>query len=147
MTVTPDDRLLVDPDPALAGAIAKTFGLAANAVDVIAPEVGGGFAKLNVYADEILVSYASMQLGRPVKYTESRRESPNNTIQAEAGWQPRRSPALETASSGVRTRWTGRHGGLHPKLHCRDPVPRHLCRIGPIQIPHSLEDRLRGHPR
>ena len=74
MTVTPDDRLLVDPDPALAGAIAKTFGLAANAVDVIAPEVGGGFgAKLNVYADEILVSYASMQLGRPVKYTESRR--------------------------------------------------------------------------
>lgn len=71
---------------ALAGAIAKTFGLAANAVDVIAPEVGGGFgAKLNVYADEMLVSFASMQLGRPVKYTESRRESPYNTIQGR-GW-------------------------------------------------------------
>jgi carbon-monoxide dehydrogenase large subunit len=71
---------------ALAGAIAKTFGLAANAVDVIAPEVGGGFgAKLNIYADEILACYASMDLGRPVKYTESRRESPNNTIQGR-GW-------------------------------------------------------------
>lgn len=70
----------------LAGAIGKTFGLAANAVDVIAPEVGGGFgAKLNVYADEILASFASMQLNRPVKYTESRRESPNNTIQGR-GW-------------------------------------------------------------
>jgi len=71
---------------ALAGAIAKTFGLAANAVDVIAPEVGGGFgAKLNIYSDEILVCYASMDLGRPIKYTESRRESPNNTIQGR-GW-------------------------------------------------------------
>lgn len=71
---------------ALAGAIGKTFGLAANAVDVTAPEVGGGFgAKLNVYADEILTCFASMQLDRPVKYTESRRESPNNTIQGR-GW-------------------------------------------------------------
>ncbi|MGQ0847602.1 MAG: xanthine dehydrogenase family protein molybdopterin-binding subunit [Actinomycetota bacterium] len=71
---------------ALAGAIAKTFGLRANSVDVTAPEVGGGFgAKLNVYADEILVCFASQQLDRPVKYTESRRESPNNTIQGR-GW-------------------------------------------------------------
>ncbi|MGH8925856.1 MAG: xanthine dehydrogenase family protein molybdopterin-binding subunit [Acidimicrobiia bacterium] len=71
---------------ALAGAIAKTFGLAANAVDVTAPEVGGGFgAKLNIYADEILTAFASKQLNRPVKYTESRRESPNNTIQGR-GW-------------------------------------------------------------
>jgi carbon-monoxide dehydrogenase large subunit len=71
---------------ALAGAIGKTFGLATNAVDVTAPEVGGGFgAKLNVYADEILTCFASKELGRPVKYTESRRESPNNTIQGR-GW-------------------------------------------------------------
>ncbi|HEU4750219.1 MAG TPA: xanthine dehydrogenase family protein molybdopterin-binding subunit [Acidimicrobiia bacterium] len=83
---------------ALAGAIAKTFGLASNAVDVTAPEVGGGFgAKLNVYADEILVCFASMELNAPVKYTESRRESPNNTIQGR-GW-------LATATI------TGKHDG------------------------------------
>lgn len=71
---------------ALAGAIAKTFGLASNAVRVVAPEVGGGFgAKLNVYNDEILVCFASKELGRPVKYTETRRESPNSTIQGR-GW-------------------------------------------------------------
>jgi len=71
---------------ALAGAIAKTFGLASNAVRVVAPEVGGGFgAKLNVYNDEILVSFASKDLGRPVKYTETRRESPHSTIQGR-GW-------------------------------------------------------------
>ncbi len=71
---------------ALSGAISKTFGLAANAVRVIAPEVGGGFgAKLNVYADEMLVCFAAQQTGRPVKFTETRRESANSTIQGR-GW-------------------------------------------------------------
>lgn len=71
---------------ALAGAIATTFGLPYNAVRVIAPEVGGGFgAKLNVYNDEILACFASQKTGRPVKFTETRRESPNNTIQGR-GW-------------------------------------------------------------
>lgn len=71
---------------ALAGAIAKTFGIASNAVRLVAPEVGGGFgAKLNVYNDEILVCFASRELGRPVKFTETRRESPNSTIQGR-GW-------------------------------------------------------------
>ncbi|CAN5828629.1 molybdopterin-dependent oxidoreductase [soil metagenome] len=71
---------------ALAGAIAKTFGIAANAVRVVAPEVGGGFGcKLNVYNDEILACFAAQQLGRPVKWTESRREAPHSTIQGR-GW-------------------------------------------------------------
>ncbi|HZD05163.1 MAG TPA: xanthine dehydrogenase family protein molybdopterin-binding subunit, partial [Longimicrobiales bacterium] len=72
---------------ALAGAIAKIFGIASNAVRVVAPEVGGGFgAKLNLYNDEILVCHAARRLGRPVKFTETRRESPNSTIQGR-GWQ------------------------------------------------------------
>lgn len=71
---------------ALAGAIAKTFGLASNAVHVVAPEVGGGFGcKLNVYNDEILVCFASQKLGHPVKWTETRREAHGSTIQGR-GW-------------------------------------------------------------
>ncbi len=71
---------------ALAAAIAKTFGLASTQVRVIAPEVGGGFgAKLNVYSDEMLVTFASRQLGRPVRWTETRREAANSTIQGR-GW-------------------------------------------------------------
>lgn len=71
---------------ALAGAVAKTFGLPSNAVHGIAPEVGGGFGcKLNVYNDEILVCFASKDLGRPVKWTETRREAANSTIQGR-GW-------------------------------------------------------------
>ncbi|MDH3500544.1 MAG: molybdopterin-dependent oxidoreductase, partial [Acidimicrobiia bacterium] len=71
---------------ALAGAIATTFGIGSNMVHATAPEVGGGFgAKLNVYNDEILVCFASKDLGRPVKFTETRREAATSTIQGR-GW-------------------------------------------------------------
>ncbi len=71
---------------ALAGAIAKTFDLDNSQVNVTALEVGGGFgAKLNVYPDEILVAFASKALGKPVKFTESRREAAVNTIHGR-GW-------------------------------------------------------------
>ncbi|HEX5635000.1 MAG TPA: molybdopterin cofactor-binding domain-containing protein, partial [Gemmatimonadales bacterium] len=50
-------------------------------VRVIAPEVGGGFgSKIPAYADEALVSWASMQLGRPVKWSEDRSENYKVTI-------------------------------------------------------------------
>jgi aerobic carbon-monoxide dehydrogenase large subunit len=52
-----------------------------NKVRVIAPEVGGGFgSKLNVYAEEGLVGWISMQLGKPVKWIEGRRENFQSTI-------------------------------------------------------------------
>jgi carbon-monoxide dehydrogenase large subunit len=71
---------------ALSGAISTTLGITANDVRVIAPEVGGGFgAKLNVYNDEILVPWAARELGRPVKWTETRREAVGSTIHGR-GW-------------------------------------------------------------
>src|SRR5437773_8651726 len=46
-----------------------------------APEVGGGFgSKIPGYPDEALVSFASMELGRPVKWTEDRSENYKVTI-------------------------------------------------------------------
>jgi carbon-monoxide dehydrogenase large subunit len=71
---------------ALSGAISKTLGLRASDVRVIAPEVGGGFgSKLNIYNDEILTAWASKELGRPVKWTETRREAAGATIHGR-GW-------------------------------------------------------------
>ena len=47
-----------------------------NKVRVIAPEVGGGFgAKLSLYSEEVLCSIASMRLGQPVKWIETRSEN------------------------------------------------------------------------
>ena len=43
---------------------------------VVAPEVGGGFgSKLNVYGEEAVACFVSRQLGKPVKWIESRREN------------------------------------------------------------------------
>ena len=50
-------------------------------VRVIAPEVGGGFgSKLNVYPEEVVVSYLAIQLRKPVKWTEKRTENFTTTI-------------------------------------------------------------------
>jgi carbon-monoxide dehydrogenase large subunit len=56
--------------------IALMMGLEETKVRVIAPEVGGGFgAKLQVYSEELLVSWIAKQLARPIKYVETRSEN------------------------------------------------------------------------
>ncbi|HYP09564.1 MAG TPA: xanthine dehydrogenase family protein molybdopterin-binding subunit [Bryobacteraceae bacterium] len=61
--------------------IAGMLGVPENYLRIVAPEVGGGFgSKLNVYAEEALMGYVSMQLGKPVKWIESRRENCLTTI-------------------------------------------------------------------
>ncbi|MFI5106831.1 MAG: xanthine dehydrogenase family protein molybdopterin-binding subunit, partial [Terriglobales bacterium] len=61
--------------------ISIMLGMPENKLRLIAPEVGGGFgSKLNVYAEEAVMGYASMQLGRPVKWIEGRRENIQGTI-------------------------------------------------------------------
>ena len=56
--------------------LARIFGLPEFKVEVVAPDVGGGFGTkiMLFYPEEILVPYAAMRLGRPVKWTEDRRE-------------------------------------------------------------------------
>src|SRR5437588_3704082 len=61
--------------------IALMLGFPENKFRLIAPEVGGGFgSKLNVYAEEALLGWIAMQLNRPVKWIESRRENIQATI-------------------------------------------------------------------
>ena len=61
--------------------ISVLVGLPETAVRVITPEVGGGFgSKLNVYREEGMVPWLAMKLGRPVKWTETRRENIAATI-------------------------------------------------------------------
>jgi carbon-monoxide dehydrogenase large subunit len=61
--------------------VSVMLGLPETAVRVIAPEVGGGFgSKLNVYAEEAIVPWLAMKLGRPVKWAETRRENFAATI-------------------------------------------------------------------
>jgi aerobic carbon-monoxide dehydrogenase large subunit len=55
--------------------IAAQLSLPEEAVRVIAPDIGGGFGpKVFVYPEEILIPFVALQLGRPVKWIEDRRE-------------------------------------------------------------------------
>ncbi len=58
------------------GCVAARLGLDLARVDVITPDVGGGFGvKINhPWPEELLVPMAARALGRPVKFTEDRRE-------------------------------------------------------------------------
>src|SRR5256714_465102 len=65
--------------------LALMIGIPENRLRVITPEVGGGFgSKLNVYAEEALLGWISIQLGKPVKWIESRRENMQATIHGRA---------------------------------------------------------------
>src|SRR6266480_630171 len=65
--------------------LALMIGIPENKLRVITPEVGGGFgSKLNVYAEEALLGWISMQLGKPAKWIETRRENVQATIHGRA---------------------------------------------------------------
>ncbi|MGR6916395.1 aerobic carbon-monoxide dehydrogenase large subunit [[Actinomadura] parvosata] len=57
-------------------AVAAALGLPLPQVEVIAPDVGGGFGVkiVHPWPEEVLVPWAAMTLGREVKWTEDRRE-------------------------------------------------------------------------
>jgi CO/xanthine dehydrogenase Mo-binding subunit len=57
-------------------AIAAKLSLPVDRVEVVTPDVGGGFGVkiVHPWPEEILVPWAAIRLGRPVKWTEDRRE-------------------------------------------------------------------------
>ncbi len=63
--------------------LAAVTGLSHHLIRVVGPDVGGGFGlKDHIYEDELLVCLAALDLGRPVKWIEDRRESLTVTTQA-----------------------------------------------------------------
>jgi carbon-monoxide dehydrogenase large subunit len=55
---------------------AFVLGIPENKVRVIAPDVGGGFgSKIFLYGEEVVCSWASRRLKRPVRWTATRREA------------------------------------------------------------------------
>ncbi len=55
---------------------AFVMGIPEHKVRVVSPDVGGGFgSKIFHYAEEVIVTWASRRIGRPVKWTAQRSES------------------------------------------------------------------------
>jgi carbon-monoxide dehydrogenase large subunit len=61
---------------AIRDGLAASLGLSERQVRVVAPFIGGGFGPkiMMFYPDELLVPWAAMRLGRPVKWIEDRAE-------------------------------------------------------------------------
>jgi len=61
----------------LRSAIAGRLGLVENQVRVITPYIGGGFGPkvMTSQADDVLIPWISMQLNRPIKWIEDRKEN------------------------------------------------------------------------
>ena len=61
--------------------LAAALGIPETGIRILTPNLGGGFGnKWDRYPEDILVSLATMRLGRPVKWIEDRREAFQATV-------------------------------------------------------------------
>ena len=91
-------------------AVAAKLGLALADVDVITPDVGGGFGVkiMHPWPEEVLVPWAAQLLGQPVKFTEDRREHFIASAHERGAAAPRpRSASTTTAGSSGSTSGSG----------------------------------------
>src|SRR5437588_3786297 len=117
--------------------LALMIGIPENKLRVITPEVGGGFgSKLNVYAEEARLGWISIQLGKPVKWIESRRENMQSTIHArgqvgeiEIGCK------MDGAITGLRYNVVADLGAYHQLLTPAIPTLTGLMLSGSYKIP------------
>lgn len=63
--------------------LAETLGIPAHRVRVLVPRLGGGFgSKFHFYPEDVAVSFASREIGRPVRWVEDRSEAFLSTVHA-----------------------------------------------------------------
>jgi len=117
--------------------LALMIGIPENKLRVITPEVGGGFgSKLNVYAEEALLGWISMQLGKPVKWIESRRENMQATIHGRAQVGTIEVGCKNDGTlTGLRYNVTADLGAYHQLLTPAIPTLTGLMLSGAYRIP------------
>src|SRR5215813_7693190 len=117
--------------------LALMIGIPENKLRVITPEVGGGFgSKLNVYAEEALLGWISMQLGKPVKWIESRRENVQGTIHGRAQVGTVEVGCKNDGTiTGLRYNVTADLGAYHQLLTPAIPTLTGLMLSGAYKIP------------
>src|SRR2546428_11055480 len=122
--------------------VAIMLGLAESHVRVITPEVGGGFgSKLNVYGEEAVLGFISMQLHKPVKWAETRRENFAATIHGRG-----QIGDLEVAIkkdgrvTGIRYKVWADLGAYHQLLTPAIPTLTGLMLTGSYRIPAARMD-------
>ena len=117
--------------------MAVRLGLSESKVRVVAPFVGGGFGPkiMMFYPEELLIPWASMQLKRPVKWTEDRQENFYATTQ-ERGQVHESEMALTKDGRilGVRDHFLADTGAYDP-YGLTIPINTQCTLLGPYDIP------------
>jgi carbon-monoxide dehydrogenase large subunit len=117
--------------------LAARLGLLESQVRVVAPFVGGGFGPkiMMFYPEELLVPWASLRLGRPVKWTEDRQENFYATTQ-ERGQLHDAEMALTRDGRilGVRDTFLFDTGAYDP-YGLTIPINTQCTLLGPYDIP------------
>ena len=120
-------------------ALARAFGLPESRVRVIVPDTGGGFGqKMHVMPEDIAVAALARAVGRPVKWTETRRENLAAASHAREG-----RIELEAAADadgvllGLRARVLSDAGAyhIHPLTQALEPLGTCAILPGPYRTP------------
>ena len=122
---------------AVRNALAECLELGERQVRVIAPHIGGGFGpKIMFYPEELLIPWAAMRLGRPVKWIEDRREHFVATSH-ERCQVHQAEMALDADGHiiGVKDRFLHDTGAYDP-YGLTIPINSQCTLIGPYVVPH-----------
>lgn len=118
-------------------------GIPEDKLRVIAPEVGGGFgSKIALYPGEFLAVFCAMKLGRPVKWTETRRENYQATTHGRDHVQDVELAATRDGKIlGLRcTVWAGMGAYLSTAAPGIPTILHGLMLSGPYAVPAVKED-------
>jgi aerobic carbon-monoxide dehydrogenase large subunit len=118
-------------------------GIPEDRLRVVAPEVGGGFgSKIATFPGEFLAIFCSMKLGRPVKWTETRRENYVATTHGRDHVQEVELAATKDGELlGLRaTVWAGMGAYLSTAAPGIPTILHGLMLAGPYKVPALKED-------
>jgi aerobic carbon-monoxide dehydrogenase large subunit len=118
--------------------LASMLGLLESQVRVIAPFIGGGFGPkiMMFYPEEVLMAWAAMRLGRPLKWIEDRREHFFATTQERSQIHDAELAVdAEGRIIGVRDRFLHDTGAYDP-YGLTIPINSQCTLLGPYRVPH-----------
>ena len=117
--------------------LAALLGLRESQVRVIAPFIGGGFGPkiMMYYPEELLVPWAAIRLGRPVKWIEDRRENFYATTQERSQIHDAElAVSRDGKILGVRDRFLHDTGAYDP-YGLTVPINSQCTLLGPYVVP------------
>lgn len=127
---------------AIRNGLAGMLGLSEHQVRVIAPFIGGGFGPkiMMFYPEEVLLAWATVQLGRPVKWIEDREENFYATTQ-ERGQLHDSAIALKRDGTILGMRDVFLHdAGAYAPYGLTVPINSQCTLLGPYVVPNYYSE-------